>query len=284
MSESPERIFEAASTVADAVAARQAGACALAGGTWLMRDPRRGVPLPQRIVALSAIPELARIDVDDTRIVIGAAVSHIALVDRLADLSGFEGLATAAASAANPAIRRVATVGGNLCAIDFAAADLVPALLALDAEVELARADGRRLMPFSAFLAERNELLKDALLTRVITRRDVIASAHARLPLRKAGDYPVAIVSIARHTDGALQIAVGSVEPVARRWTALEAALDATLAGKALTPQEAQALAEKTNDFIGRDGIEAEGWYRREVLPVLVRRAFAALAQRGGAA
>ncbi len=113
----------------------------------------------------------------------------------------------------------------------------------------------------------------------MIVRRDVVASAHIRLPLRKAGDYPVAIVSVARAADGGTRIAVGSVEPVARRWTALEAAL----AGQAFTPEVAQALAEKTNDFIGRDGVEAEGWYRREVLPALVRRAFAAL-QKGDVA
>lgn len=279
MREGPERIFEPVATVAEAVAARGAGAAVLAGGTWMMRDPRRGVDLPERIVALSRIAELQEVGVLEDRVSIGASVTHAALAKAIAGLPGLEGLAAAATGAANPAIRRVATLGGNLCALDFAAADLVPALLALDADVELALPDGPRMLALSDFLNERAALLKTALLTRVIIRRDVVASAHARLPLRKAGDYPVAIVSIARATDGGTRIAVGSVEPVARRWTALEAAL----AGQAFTPEEAQALAEKTNDFIGRDGIEAEGWYRREVLPALVRRAFAVL-QKGGAA
>lgn len=279
MREGPERIFEPVATVAEAVAARWAGAAVLAGGTWMMRDPRRGLALPERVVALSGIAELQSVDVFDDRVSFGASVTHSALAGALAGVAGLEGLAAAAIGAANPAIRRVATVGGNLCATDFAAADLVPALLALDAQVELALPDGPRMLALSDFLMERAALLKTALLTRVIVRRDVVASAHVRLPLRKAGDYPVAIVSIARATDGGTRIAVGSVEPVARRWTALEAAL----AGQAFTPEEAQALAEKTNDFIGRDGIEAEGWYRREVLPALVRRAFVAL-QKGGAA
>ncbi len=279
MQDGPERIFESAATVAEAVAARASGAAVLAGGTWTMRDPRRGVTLPERIVALSKIAELQSIEVFDDRISIGASVTHSLLAGAVSEIVGLEGLAAAATGAANPAIRRVATVGGNLCATEFAAADLVPALLALDAEVELALADGPRLLPLSEFLKARAALLKTALLTRVIVRRDVIASAHIRLPLRKAGDYPVAIVSVARSSDGTVRVAVGSVEPVARRWTALEAALG----GKVATAEEAQALAEKTNDFIGRDGIETEGWYRREVLPALVRRAFAAL-RKGGAA
>lgn len=279
MREGPERMFDSVATVAEVVAARAAGAAVLAGGTWMMRDPRRGVALPERIVALSKIAELQSVEVLDDRVSIGASVTHAALSNAIAAVPGLEGLAAAAKGAANPAIRRVATVGGNICTTDFAAADLVPALLVLDAEVELALADGPRIMSLSEFLKERAALLNAALLTRVIVPRNAIASAHIRLPLRKAGDYPVAIVSVARSPGGAICVAVGSVEPIARRWTALEAAL----ARKAVTPEEAQALAEKTNDFIGRDGIEAEGWYRREVLPALVRRAFAAL-QKGGAA
>lgn len=278
MSDGPERAFLSAVTVAEAVAARGAGAEVLAGGTWMMRDPRRGVSLPESVVALSRIAELQHVEVLDGEIRIGASVTHAVLASALSGPAGLEGLVAAATGAANPAIRRVATVGGNLCAIDFAAADLVPALLALDVGIELALADGPRLVPISDFLRERSELLKTALLTRVIIRRDVATSAHVRLPLRKAGDYPVAIVSVAKNADGTIHVAVGSVEPVARRWSALEA----ELAGKAVTPEAAQALAEKTNDFIGRDGIEAEGWYRCEVLPALVRRALAAL-QKGGA-
>ena len=279
MRDGPERVFLPAATVAEAVAARGGGAAVLAGGTWMMRDPRRGLALPERIVALSRIAELQKVDMLDDRVSIGASVTHAGLAKAISGLEGFEGLAAAATGAANPAIRRVATVGGNLCSTAFAAADLVPALLALDAEVELALPDGPRILPLSDFLRERAALLNRALLTRVIVGRDAVASAHIRLPLRKAGDYPVAIVSVARAADGACRIAVGSVEPVARRWTALEAAV----AGQAVTPELAQSLAEKTNDFTGRDGIEAEGWYRREVLPALVRRAFAALA-RGNAA
>jgi carbon-monoxide dehydrogenase medium subunit len=277
--EGPERIFDSVATVAEAVAAREAGAAVLAGGTWMMRDPRRGVSLPERVVALSRIAELQSVEMLDDRVLIGASVTHAALAKAISGIAGLEGLGAAATGAANPAIRRVATVGGNLCTTDFAAADLVPALLALDAEVELALADGLRPFSLSEFLEDRVALLEKALLIRVIVPRTATASAHIRLPLRKAGDYPVAIVSVARAADGAIRIAVGSVEPVARRWTALEAALG----DQAVTPEEAQALAETTNDFIGRDGIEAEGWYRREVLPALVHRAFAAL-QKGGAA
>ena len=73
-------------------------------------------------------------------------------------------------------------------------------------------------------------------------------------------------------------MAVGSVEATARRWPELER----RLAGLALDPDTAAAAAEaELGAFTGRDGVEAPGWYRVQVLPTLVRRAVhAALGSR----
>jgi len=278
-----ERSFTAASTVEEALAARRQGAAVLAGGTWMMRDPRRGVDLPEAVVALRRIPALSKVEIGSDHVVMGAAVTHAVLGRALRATAGFEGLVAAAESAANPGIRRVATVGGNLCALDFAAADLVPALLVCEATVELETFEGPKLLGISDFLKDRQSLLTGAIVTRIHLRRDLIASTHIRLPLRKAGDYPVAIVSLAVDKDKRCRIAVGSVEPVARRWTALEQAMAAGPAF-ALDPERAAGLALEHNDFQGRDGREADGWYRRQVLPPLVKRGVAALLETEGLA
>jgi carbon-monoxide dehydrogenase medium subunit len=100
--------------------------------------------------------------------------------------------------------------------------------------------------------------------------------------LRKAGDYPVAIVSVKaeQRSDGSIndvRIAVGSVEETARRWHALEVLIE----GRTLAPSEIGVMAmDITDGFSGRDGIEAPGWYRVQVLPALVRRAFESLAMQ----
>lgn len=278
-----ERLFTAASTIEEALAARRQGAAVLAGGTWLMRDPRRGVDLPDAVVALHRIPALSKVEIEPHHVVIGAAVTHAALGRALRGAAGFEGLVAAAEGAANPGIRRVATVGGNLCALDFAAADLAPALLVCEATLELETFEGPKLLAISDFLTDRHALLAEAIVTKIHLRRDLIASAHIRLPLRKAGDYPVAIVSFAVDKDKRCRIAVGSVEPVARRWTALEQAMQAGPA-PALDPERAAELALEQNDFQGRDGTETEGWYRRQVLPPLVKRGVAALLKTEGLA
>ena len=266
-----------ASSIAEARAAREAGAAYIAGGSWVMRAPVRGETVSGDHVALTRVGELSRIDISGDRLTIGAAVTHDAIAGTLAGMPEFGGLAAAAGKSANPAIRRVATLGGNLCTIGFAAADLVPALLALDAEVTFVATNGLQQMPVERFLAQRHALLPDALVTAVHLRRAPRLSGHARLPMRKAGgDYPIAIVSVSLGSGNGerhVSLAVGSVEPTARRWTCLEAALDAL---SVLSPEAgAEAARAFLGDFAPRNGIEAPGWYRVEVLPVLVRRALA---------
>ncbi|GGD29460.1 FAD binding domain-containing protein [Aureimonas glaciei] len=263
----------------DALAERGPDGAPLAGGTWIMRAPLRSAAFKPAYVALSEISALKTIAVGDTSVAIGAGATHAALAQALAGVPGLEALATAAGSTANPAVRGMATVGGNLSAHDFAAADLVPALLALDAVVEIAGRGGEERMGIEAFLSRRADLGPGRLLTKILLKRSGVRSAHARLPLRKAGDYPVAIVSLAITLDAAgritiARVAVGSVETVARRWTSLETAL----VGQALDPGTLARLAETHGaDFTGRDGVEAPGWYRVSVLPALVRRAAASL-------
>lgn len=267
----------------DALAERGRDGAVFAGGTWIMRAPIRHEPMQSRYVAISRIPELTTIRVEADVVEIGAAVTHAAMAAALADLPEFEVLMTAAGRSANPAVRAAATIGGNLATCKFAAADCVPALLCLDASVEIAHRSARERMSLEDFLNTRASLASDRLLTRIIVPRRDRRTAHARLPLRKAGDYPVAIVSLAVSLDAAerietARVAVGSVEPVARRWDRLEAAL----IGKPLDPACLSDLAtEFAGDFSGRDSIEVPAWYRVSVLPSLVRRAAIAALARG---
>jgi carbon-monoxide dehydrogenase medium subunit len=274
-----------AKSVSDAVTAltdHGPSAELFAGGTWVMRGPLRQETEPRFYVALSKVKELSVVTVSDDDVSIGACVTHAALAEALDGMPDMSALATAAAKSANPAIRRVATVGGNLSTMGFSAADLVPAMLCLDAEVEVTSQAGIERLPLAAYLQRRAAAAPSGVMTRAIIRRSGARSAHARLPLRKAGDYPVAILSVAvdRRPDGLIEVArvaVGSVETVARRWHALEDAMT----GAALVPHRiAGQAAELLEDFDARDGIEAEGWYRLKVLPTLARRALETIAQQ----
>jgi carbon-monoxide dehydrogenase medium subunit len=249
----------------------------VAGATWLMRAPLRGEPLPPVFVALSRIEGLRRLELSPHALELGALLTHDDLGRRLPGLPDLRGLARAATESANPGVRRLATLGGSLCAHGFPASDLAAALLALDAEVEIARPGGVERMALARFLEVRAALPPPWLLTGVVAPLTGRAAAHARLPMRKAGDYPCAIVSVCARCEGGVareaRSAVGAVEACARRWTRLEAAVEDLGDPRAIET----AAKDLAADFCAREALDAPAWYRLAVLPALTRRAFAGL-------
>ena len=129
-------------------------------------------------------------------------------------------------------IQNAGTIGGNLCNAS-PAADGVPPLLALDAEVELASAAGTRRLPLAAFLhgPRRTARRPDELLTAVLIPA---AATEGRSAFLKLGARRYLVISIAMvaarlaTADGrvtAAALAVGACGPVATRLPAVEAAL-----------------------------------------------------------
>tara|TARA_R110000751_G_scaffold234229_7_gene335674 strand:- start:40790 stop:41665 length:876 start_codon:yes stop_codon:yes gene_type:complete len=251
----------------------------LAGATWVMRAPLRCETADQTLIDLSRIEALRTINIDQQEAVIGALATHEQIAHALQGYKDLAALTQAAGHSANPAIRRMATIGGNICTAEFAAADLVPALLALDARLEIEGLDGSRTQTMAAFLEGRATRAQTDLVTRLIIPRTQRTSTHARLTLRKAGDYPVAnlSVSIALDAGGKISeatVAVGAVEAVAKRWTGFEEAI----IGHAPSPEKMQMIAKTClEEFDGRDATDAPGWYRLRVLPGLVANAFSTL-------
>jgi carbon-monoxide dehydrogenase medium subunit len=92
---------------------------------------------PDRVIDISAVPELRRIDRADGALVIGACVTHADIEDgRVPDVANGM-MARVAAGIAYRAVRNRGTIGGSLAHAD-PAADWVSALSALGAEVEIA--------------------------------------------------------------------------------------------------------------------------------------------------
>src|SRR5919109_4252607 len=139
--------------LAEALALREGGAQVIAGGTDFY-PARVGRPLYDRDVAcvldLTALPDLRgfREEADEYRI--GALTSWTDIAEAPLPAQ-FYCLQTAAREVGGRQIQNRGTIGGNLCNAS-PAADGVPALLALGAEVELlSRAEKRRL-PLSDFI------------------------------------------------------------------------------------------------------------------------------------
>jgi len=81
----------------------------------------------------------------------------------------FEGLKLAAKEVGSVQIQNVATIAGNLCTAS-PAADGVPCLLTLDAQIELRSLGGTRILPLSEFLTgpRKNALARNELVTAIL--------------------------------------------------------------------------------------------------------------------
>ena len=125
------------------------GGSIIAGGTDLYPQ-HVGKPLADRIVDVSAVSEMRTIEVADNSVRIGGAVTWTEIAS--ARLSpAFAALQQAASKIGSRQVQNRATIAGNLCNAS-PAADGVPPLLILDAEVELTSIAGRRRLPLAEFI------------------------------------------------------------------------------------------------------------------------------------
>jgi len=244
----------------------------LAGGTWVMRAALRDEALRPDYVSLRRIDALRGVTRIDRELRIGALETHVD-IGGLDDGAGPVGaLAEAARRSAFPAVRNVATLGGNLAA-PFPEADLVPPLLAAEAEVEVARPGGTETVDVASWLSNRRRA--DALVVAI--RVPVPAARRAwfeRLTVRAGAEY--SLVSVAVSVDladdvvTAARLAVGAVEPAPTRVAAAEAALIGRPLERGSAEEAGRAAAHA---LTAREGLDAPGWYRLAVLPALIRRA-----------
>jgi CO/xanthine dehydrogenase FAD-binding subunit len=158
--------------------------------------------------------------------------------------------------------RNMASVGGTVAG-RYAFAGLNAAFLALGAKVVL-RGEGE--LGFAAFLSEPRE--GPFLVEKVLIPAEAKAGC-ASVALTK-GDFS-ALVAAAAFVGGTWRLAVGSRPGAARLCEAAAAALGSSPKPSAQAVEKAAAAAPGELDFA--DDARASGEYRREVCPVLVRRA-----------
>jgi len=237
--------------------------------------------LPWPVVDVTGIAELKTIRRTDDGWRIGAAASWRAIA--AADLpTAFDALKLAAREVGSTQIQTAATIGGNLCNAS-PAADGVPPLLILEAEVEIASSTGTRCLPLTEFITgPRQTALRPGEMVTAILVPDHGAAGNAhflKLGARKHLLISVAMVATRLEIDGdtirRAALAVGACGPVATRLPALESVLEGMSA--------AEAPAMVTNELVFPalapiDDIRADRAYRLEAATELLRRAVAALA------
>lgn len=232
------------------------------------------------LVDLSAVPELRGIVREGAEVRIGAATTWTEIAQ--ADLpSGFRSLQEAAKHVGGVQIQNRATIGGNLCNAS-PAADGVPPLLLLDAEVDIASLESVRTLPLRTFLVgnRRTELRPGEILSAIRVKAPTgMESRFLKLGARRYLVISISMVAAGlRCLDGRVaeaRLAVGACSAVARRLEALEEDLVGMPIDEALLNAVQIRHLEPLSPI---DDIRATGSYRMVASLELVRRALAMVA------
>lgn len=246
----------------------------LAGGTDFY-PARVGQPLEDDVLDLSAVRELRGIAEQRDHWRLGATLTWTELIEaKLPPL--FDGLKLAAREVGGEQIQNRGTLAGNLCNAS-PAADGVPALLAMDASVELRGASERRTLPLAAFMLGPRKTARraDELVTAVLVPKPHHAakSHFLKLGARKYLVISIAMVAAVIEHEArevrAARVAVGACSPVARRLPSLEAAL----AGQKLDARLGErARSEHLAPLAPIDDVRGSAGYRTDAALELVRR------------
>ncbi len=300
----------------------------LGGGTDLVVNIRRGILAPSVLIDMNRVKELHAIKVDENSIEIGASVRLTALAQHSDVIAHYPVLAQAAAHIAGPTHRNMGTVGGNLCldtrciyynqsewwraannhclkttgsmchvapksrGVCFAtySGDLAPALLTLQAEIDLAGPNGKRTIPlehlyigFARQDVPVTETQGDGKFFLSLRPGEIVVavrakntpglrSAYDKIRIRRSIEYPVAGVAVALKREGDkltdLRIAFTGTNP-----RPVLLAGTAELCGGGIDERVIKGL-----DALVRDQIMpmkttfTPGHYRRRVAGVLARR------------
>ena len=261
----------------EALAAPEVGI--LAGGTdfYPALGERR---VSGTVLDLTAIPELRGIETGPERIRIGAATTWTEVI-RAPLPRAFDALKAAAREVGSVQIQNRATVAGNLCNAS-PAADGVPPLLALDAEIELMSLKGERRVPLASFITGNRKTVREAgeIVTAILVPRTIEGpSAFLKLGARRYLVISIAMVAAILETDTAgrvaqARVAVGSCSPVAKRLTQLEG----ELVGAKLDAVGARVEPRHLDMLSPIDDLRGTAAYRRDAARTLVARALQAAA------
>jgi xanthine dehydrogenase small subunit len=256
-------------TVPEAASAlsSERGARYIGGGTLVMRALNEGDLSFSSIVRVQD-RNLSAVRASGGRISIGAGVTLVQIL-RERDLSFLHAVAR---SIGGPAVRNMATVGGNL----FAPApfgDLAVALLALDATVSVQGGYGVRDIAIEEFLAGRDRA-GGSVVTGVSLERPG-AEAFRYRKISRVRPKGASVISLAVHVPNVggrvsgARIAYGAMAPTAIRAKSAERALEGRMLDDAGIAAAVAVAAEGTSP--PTDAI-ASTWYRREVAGVHLRR------------
>ncbi len=261
----------------------------LAGGHSLLPMMKLRLATPSVVIDIGRLDELRGIQEVGGAIVIGANATHFdcetsALLQQRCPL-----LAETAAAIGDVQVRNAGTIGGSVAHAD-PAADWPAAILAVNAEIILAKTGGTRTVRTADFFVDllMTAMEADEILTqiRVVPNPPRTGSAYLKVPQPASGFALAGVAAQVTLGNGNTieQIAVGvtGVDNTAYRANATEAVLRGQAATEAAISQAAAQATDGAEDV--QEDIHASAEYRLHLARVYTKRALLQAVERAQSA
>ena len=260
-------------------------ACFIGGGTDLLLDLQQGRHSPiHTLVDITEIPELNLLEIRSGELFIGAGISHRMILNSSLVQEHADALIEACGLIGGPQVRNTATLGGNV-AHALPAADGTIALMALNAEIEIAGLTRRSRLPLDKmFLGPGKNSLEDELLVGFYLPTKIPGDASAFKRVMRPQGVAIAILNLGvwLHRDGDLitdvRIAVGPSGPVPIRMTQAEEALRGNPLKDEFISKATECILDQASFRTSRH--RATSTYRQHVVGVLLEDTLSAAFMR----
>ncbi|MEM4187778.1 MAG: FAD binding domain-containing protein [Candidatus Hadarchaeum sp.] len=233
----------------------------LAGGTNLLVDMKLEKVSPKHLIYIGKIPELRSIAKVGSSVVVGANVSFFEMM-RAPELKDYRILREAFESI-QLEIRRMGTIGGNICNA-APTASAAPPLLALEARVKIVSKKGSRIIPIEElFVGDRQtSLAPDELLTEIHLPAPDEGSGAAFGEIKRKIKFAV-VIGRQGEKCKYCRVAMGGDIEKPRRVKEAESLLE----GRTFDDNAVNAACEAV-----LAGIDPEEWYLREIAKYLFQK------------
>ena len=255
----------------------------LAGGQSLIPAMRFRLSVPAVIIDINGLSGLSYIREDNGHLAIGSMTRESSVEYSELVQTKYHLLTDATKVIADPVVRNMATVGGNIAHAD-PANDHPAVMLAYNAQVIAESSRGQRTIAIDDFFTDLFEsaLGEDEILTEIRIPRPAANSGGAYVKLeRKVGDYAISATGVQLTMDGntctAARIGLTNVNPVPMRATNAEQILIGQQITEEILEEAGRAAAtecEPSNDLRGTEK------YKRDITRVLLKRALRTAIER----
>lgn len=268
----PDSLEQALSLLADDAEAR-----CIAGGATLGAMMNADLLKPSALISLKAIHSLKGVHATADGFAIGAMTTHQTVANDARLQAALAVVRLAAGHIGHPAIRAVGTIGGSISHAD-PAADYPTALVAANAQIEIASQSGRRRVPAQEFFV--------SYYTTALEAGEMVVAVHLAAPKqgsvsayrkvgRCEGDFATASVAFSgafvKGECVSASVAVGGCGATPIRSAEANALLIGSQAGSPRLAEAAEALVAACDPI---DDVRGSANYRRELVRRLLPRVF----------